>query len=76
MLRAINHPGIIKNFCAFQNTNYLYLVLEYCPDSHLEPLIKNNQLTEESRKFYVAELVNIIEYLHSHGIIHRDLKVF
>jgi serine/threonine protein kinase len=30
---------------------------------------------EETIRFYVSEIVLIIEYLHKNGIVHRDLKV-
>jgi serine/threonine protein kinase len=32
------------------------------------------KLTEEGKRFYIAEIVNLLEYLHTNGITHRDLK--
>lgn len=31
-------------------------------------------LNEETVKFYISEIILIVEYLHKNGIVHRDLK--
>jgi serine/threonine protein kinase len=35
----------------------------------------SNSLNENIKRFYVAEIVNVLEYLHKNGITHRDVKV-
>jgi len=35
----------------------------------------STNLSESIKRFYISQLVNILEYLHSNGIVHRDLKV-
>ena len=60
---------------AFQNEKKLYFVLEYCPGGELYNLLQKKRLfTEDQAKFYVAQIVLALEYLHSHDIIYRDLK--
>ena len=71
----MNHPGIVKLFTAFQHTKSVFLVMEYLPGGNLERLINNKVLTEPAKRFYFAELLNIVEYLQSKGLTHRDLKV-
>ena len=75
ILKSIKHPFIIDLFWAFQTPNNIYMALEYCPYSDMSKLIKNNQpIAEQDARFYIAETLLAIEYLHSLDIIYRDLK--
>lgn len=49
--------------------------MDYCPRGDLAgELVKTGQFPEEVARFYIAELLLAIEYLHKKNIIYRDLK--
>jgi len=60
----------------FQDETYLYMVMEYMAGGDLMTyLIKKDRFTEDETRFYIAELVEAIDYIHSElGCIHRDIK--
>ncbi|CAK4069816.1 unnamed protein product [Aphanomyces euteiches] len=60
---------------SFQDTNRLYMVMEYLPGGDLMGLlIKEDKLSENTTRFYAAEMVMAIESVHDLGYIHRDIK--
>ena len=66
---------VVKLKYAFQDLKRVFLVLEYCPGGELFSLLdKEGRLAEDSARFYTAQLVLGLEYLHSRHIIYRDLK--
>ena len=68
-------PWIVDLKASFQEDDYLYLVMEYCPGGDLmNLLIEKDILTEEEAKFYIAELILSIESIHKLDCIHRDIK--
>ncbi len=51
-------------------------VMEFVRGGDLFSLLESmGALSENVAKVYIAETVLALEYLHSHGIVHRDLKV-
>lgn len=75
VLSMIDHPNLVKLFTTFQDSCSLYFVLELCPGGELFQQVKKiGGCPLEVARFYMAEVVNALEYLHSHHIIHRDVK--
>ena len=58
-----------------ENSDYKYLIMEYCPGGELfEHIVKNKKLNEEKTAKIYLQLLSGVEYLHQNGIVHRDLK--
>ena len=74
-MSSVKSPWIVDLKASFQEDDYLYLVMEYCPGGDLmNLLIEKDILTEEEAKFYLAELILSIESIHKLDCIHRDIK--
>lgn len=75
ILKSLQHPFILKLHFAFQDDNYIYLATDYLQHKDLHYHIQRNTcFTEDQTKFYLSEVYIAIKYLHSKGIIHRDIK--
>eukprot|EP00347_Sterkiella_histriomuscorum_P022448 403338451 len=70
-----SHPNIIKLESTFQDKQNLYFVFEHCPNGTLASLIqKNCKFSEEVVRIYAAEIINVLETIHTENVMHRDLK--
>ncbi|XP_016339994.1 citron Rho-interacting kinase-like, partial [Sinocyclocheilus anshuiensis] len=69
-------PWIPQLQHAFQNQDYVYLVMEFLPGGDLMALMNRyeDQLDESMAQFYLAELVQAIHSVHQMGYVHRDIK--
>ncbi|CAI2735948.1 unnamed protein product [Schistosoma spindalis] len=75
ILTRIKHPFIVDLHYAFQTEGKVYLILEFLRGGDLfSRLSKEYMFTEDDVKFYLAEIALALNYLHSHGIVYRDLK--
>ncbi|KAF9544744.1 hypothetical protein EC957_011750 [Mortierella hygrophila] len=75
ILAQVHYPFIVNLFTTFQDDRHLYMLLEYVIGGELfSHLRKAGQFTNDMTRFYAAEIVLAIEYLHSKDIIYRDLK--
>nr|ODN86247.1 AGC/NDR/NDR protein kinase [Cryptococcus depauperatus CBS 7841] len=75
VLAESNSPWVVQLYYSFQDTQYLYLVMEFLPGGDLMTmLIKYDTFSEDVTKFYMAECILAIDAVHNLGFIHRDIK--
>ncbi|KAJ6817294.1 3-phosphoinositide-dependent protein kinase 1-like [Iris pallida] len=75
ILDQLDHPGVIRLFFTFQDNCYLYMALEPCEGGDLfEQISRKGRLSENEARFYAAEIVDALEYIHGLGLVHRDIK--
>jgi len=75
VLGYVKHPFIVGMNMAFQSRDKLYFVLDYCAGGELFfHLGKLGKFPEPRSRFYSAEIILAISYVHSLDIIYRDLK--
>lgn len=75
ILSELEHPNIVKLFYSFHDNSKLYLILQYIPGGELFFHLKEQgTLDEDTVAFYAAEISCALKFLHSKGIVYRDLK--
>jgi len=75
ILKKIDHPFIVSLKYSFQTEDKLYMVLDYiCGGELFYHLSEAERFTEDRARFYAAEIVSALGYLHKLNIIYRDLK--
>jgi len=77
ILRIAQHPNIIKLYDVFENEHFIYIIMEKCNGGDLLSYFERYEykLPETKVCEIIYKLAMALYYLHSYGIIHRDLKL-
>lgn len=69
------HPFIVNLIASFQDDRCLFMLEEYVQGGELfSHLRRAGRFTNDITRFYIAEILLAIEFLHSMEIVYRDLK--
>uniref|UniRef100_A0A7N0U5V1 non-specific serine/threonine protein kinase n=1 Tax=Kalanchoe fedtschenkoi TaxID=63787 RepID=A0A7N0U5V1_KALFE len=77
ILGMLDHPFLPTLYAHFDASHYSCLVMEFCPGGDLHAARQrqpSKRFTIPAAKFYAAEALLALEYLHMMGIVYRDLK--
>ncbi|KAF5191318.1 Phototropin-2 [Thalictrum thalictroides] len=77
IISHLDHPFLPTLYSSFQTATHICLITDFFPGGELFALLDKQPMKvfkEESARFYAAEVVIGLEYLHCLGIIYRDLK--
>ncbi|XP_050071859.1 serine/threonine-protein kinase greatwall [Anopheles maculipalpis] len=68
-------PYCVTLYYSLQTLSSVYLVMEYMVGGDLKSLLAMYGFFDEpTARFYAAEICLALQYLHGHGIVHRDIK--
>ncbi|XP_064598335.1 mitogen-activated protein kinase kinase kinase 3-like [Liolophura sinensis] len=75
LLRNLQHSRIVQYFGCYQDDSFLCIFMEYMPGGSVKDELRNyGALTENVTRKYTRQVLEGLEYLHDHMIVHRDIK--
>ncbi len=76
LLQTLHHKNVITSYDSFFENNTAYYVMEYCDGIDLRRYTKNftKKLDANEGLSILTQVMNGLEYVHSKGILHRDIK--
>jgi p21-activated kinase 1 len=74
VMRASGHTNIVNLIDSILYKNELWVVMEYMEGGSLTDVVMANLMTEGQIAAVSRETAQGLQYLHEHGVIHRDIK--
>ncbi|WMV16629.1 hypothetical protein MTR67_010014 [Solanum verrucosum] len=71
------HENVVDFYNAFEDDNYVYIVMELCEGGELLDRIlakKDSRYTEKDAAIVVRQMLKVAAQCHLHGLVHRDMK--
>ncbi|XP_069165746.1 serine/threonine-protein kinase PAK mbt isoform X1 [Procambarus clarkii] len=74
IMRDYHHPNIVEMYDSFLVEDELWVVMEFLEGGALTDIVTHARMDEEQIATVCRQCLKALAYLHSQGVIHRDIK--
>jgi mitogen-activated protein kinase kinase kinase len=75
VLEMLDHPNVVKYYGIEVHRDKVYIFMEFCEGGSLANLLEHGRIADETViQVYAWEMLQGLAYLHSKGVVHRDVK--
>lgn len=75
IMEMLQHPNVVEYYGIEVHRDKVYIFEEYCQNGSLAALLEQGRIEDEGIiQVYTMQMLDGLAYLHSKGIVHRDVK--
>lgn len=75
IMRRLRHPHIVRLHEVLATKTKIYYVMEFAKGGELFTKVSKGRFSEDLSRRYFQQLISAVDYCHSRGVYHRDLKL-
>jgi serine/threonine protein kinase/Ca2+-binding EF-hand superfamily protein len=74
-MQMLRHPAVVRLYNVDSDERYIYLEMELCGGGSLYDHLQSEPFPEPLARYYFYQLIKGLQYCHSMGVCHRDLRL-
>ena len=75
VMEMLHHPNVVEYYGIEVHRDKVYIFEEYCQGGSLAALLEHGRIEDEGiMQIYTMQMLEGLAYLHSMGVVHRDIK--
>ncbi|KAK4741951.1 hypothetical protein SAY87_025539 [Trapa incisa] len=75
-MKLIQHPNVVQLYEVMGSKTKIFIVMEFVNGGELfEKIVNHGRMREDEARSYFQQLIHAVDYCHSRGVYHRDLKL-
>ncbi|XVF41185.1 hypothetical protein PTKIN_Ptkin01aG0259700 [Pterospermum kingtungense] len=75
VMGLVKHPNVLELYEVIASKSKIYFVMEYAKGGELFNKVSKGKLREDVARKYFQQLISAVDFCHSRGVYHRDLKL-